>query len=154
MYAGIQSASLSRFEKKEQYFIHSYSQVKMGASVAAPPFLWLDFSTPLVVVTSQLLYVLSCSKSGLPNPEDWKKTENEFLQAAGLQKPKDLYEHARSISVHRKGDTLSILPLLNHGRKGFTGADSGYIEVSINESPLTISLAVQEALDKSQICYR
>lgn len=145
-----QQASISRFNKIGKYFIHSFSKIKMGGSIATEPYIWLDVSTPLGEVVKQLLYALTFSKSGLPNPTNWEASSKDFLKSAGLKKSRDLFENVISVGVIRKQNTIIFTPLINMGNKGFVNVPNGKIEISEDKELHEIALALEEALNKSE----
>jgi hypothetical protein len=121
----------------------------MGLGIASEPFIWLDESTPLQEIVKGLVYALSETKTGLPNPSDWKESAKEFLKNIGLKKQSDLYKDSVHVSVLRKNGVWFFTPMKKEGR-GFVNVSKEKIQVPEKASIEEISRALEEALNKCE----
>lgn len=86
----IKGAAIYNLKKKGKFLIHNVSRLQMGAGIAAEPFIWLDGNTPLNEVAKQIMYALSKTKTGLPNPTDWKESAKKVFEKHRVKKTKRL----------------------------------------------------------------
>jgi hypothetical protein len=142
----IQQASFYKLIKLNKILIHSLSRIQMGGSIGSEPFIWLDGDTSLKEVVKQIIYALSMSKAGLPNPTDWKVSAKEFLKNIGLKKQSDLYKDCIHIDITIRESKMSFTPMKNLGSKGFVNVSKEKIEISENASIEEIVKALEEAL--------
>lgn len=146
----VERAAIYKFRKKNFFLIHGVSNLQMGIGTAAEPFIWIEESVPLSTITEKLVFALSQTKYGLPNPISWDESEKEFLEKAGLKTRRDLYSNSIHVSVFKKDGVLCFTPMRNQGSKGFVNISKERITVLATESLEIISLSLQEALDKCE----
>jgi hypothetical protein len=147
----MKSASLFKFKKKNRYLIHGLSNIKMGASIASEPFIWIDGAEGIEKVIKQLLIALNNNKVGLPNPASWEALSKEFIKSIGLKSMNELHDEVISLGVMEKDGKMIFTPLKNLGsRKGFINVSKDKIEVNLNAGEQEITKALNEALDRCE----
>lgn len=149
MKSSSKSATLYRFNKKNQYLIHSLSTIEMGASIASEPYIWIDETTGLESIVEKILVALKNNKFGLPNPSSWEASAKEFFKSAGLKSNKELHDNVICVEILQLNDKLFFTPMVNLGaRKGFMNVSKEKIEVEINKGMVEIASALELALSK------
>lgn len=149
--SSIGQASIYKFIKEKKFLIHSLSKVKMGASIASAPYIWLEEDAPPKVFVDALLYALSEAKEGLPNPENWASFSKDFIAAIGLKKQSDLYKQSISINVLKKEDVIIFTPTSNNRSKGFVNiVPVVKIEVGTNQSVEEIASSLKIAFESCE----
>lgn len=146
----MQQAAIYKLIHKNKFLVHNISKVQMGAGVASEPFVWLEGNAPLTEIVEQLMYVLSKTKTGLPNPTDWKESAKIFLNNIGLKKQSDLYKDSIHVSVLKKDGTLYFTPMKNLGSKGFVNVSEDKVEIAENADKEEIAKALDKALSKCE----
>lgn len=146
----IGQASIIKFNKKGKILIHSLSRTDLG-SVATEPFIWLEITAPVEEITKQTLQALNSSKSGLKAPKDWDMQLKDFLKKIGLTKEDELYDGVIYVEALKKDQMITFTPMINMGkRKGVVNVPKLQFKIEANKSTDEISVALQNALDKSE----
>lgn len=147
----IELASVSKYNTKGKLFIHSYSRIQMGGSIASEPFIWLESSsTPVQEIAKNLIVALKSTKENVPRPTDWEKSANDFLKAAGLKKNKDLYNDALNVGVVRKDGVITFTPMINMGSKGFENVPNAEFKIPDDASMEKIGETLELAFRKCE----
>jgi hypothetical protein len=146
----IERVALYKLKKKGKYLIHAISRVQMGAGIASEPFVWVDELTPLHEIVKEINYALKQTKTGLPNPTDWKEFENFFLKNIGLKKQSDLYKDSIHVIIVKRDGVIFFTPTKNQGSRGFINVSKENIEISENADIEEVSKALEEALYKCE----
>lgn len=144
-------ASIYKFIKEKKILIHSLSKIKMGASIASEPYIWLDENSSSNKVVDQLLYALGKTKNDLPNPENWASFSKEFIAAVGLKKQSDLYKQCINVTVVKENGVISFIPMVNKGNKGFENViPPEKVEINADENVEEIRTALEKAFEKCE----
>jgi hypothetical protein len=146
----IGSASIKKFTNTGNYLICCESRIKMGVSIVTEPIIRLEASTPIDEVMNQLLYAMSCSKSDLPNPTDWKTLNKDYLKLIGIKQNSDLYKNVIDVSVFIKDDVITFTPMINNGAKGFVNVPNAQIKISAQSNIKELSNALEAAFNKCE----
>lgn len=143
-------ASVYKFKKTGKIFIHSLSQIQMGASIGTEPYIWLNKEASQDEVIGGLIVALSQTKKGLPNPKDWSSFTKDFIAAIGLKKESDLYKGSVNVGVVHKDGIISFTPMINNGSKGFVNVPQARIQLPDTASIEELSTALETAFNKCE----
>lgn len=147
----MERASIYLFTDKNQYLIHSISTLSMGGGIASPPYIWLDVNSTDEELIQKLIYILNCSKTGLPRPADWNASNKEYLQSIGLKKNKDLYTNSLLVEIFKKDDLIEFSSMVNMGRKGFLFKGPEFnITLPASSSAEELAEALKKAFSKCE----
>jgi len=143
----IGQAIIYKNKKNRNLIIHCISHTN-GLGIATEPIIKLDASSPIEEIAKQVIYVMSCSKSNLQSPTDWKAHLQEFLKLVGVKKHSDLYKNAISVGALTMNETIKFTPMVNKGSGGFVNVPNGQIVLPAKSSLEEISKALQEAFNR------
>lgn len=143
----MKGAAIYKFEKKKKYLIHGDARVKMGASVAAEPFIWLDIASAAPEIVQALRDTWSREHGVLPNPVSWDAQEKEFFSKTGLKSHRELYNKSKYVFASLDKGLIRFRPTNNLGSQGFALIKSQSIEVDENAEPDKIGSALNQAFE-------
>ncbi len=147
----MRTADIYFFEKKNKYLIHGLSKIKMGASIASEPFIWIDANTGIEKVIQQILAVLETNQILLPNPVNWESHSKDFLKKIGLRSIKDLHNNVKNIGILEKDGKIFFTPMKNLGSKlGYVNVDEKVFDVEKNASISEIASVLLNSLAKCE----
>ena len=146
----IGQASVLKFTKTGIYIIHCVSKTKMGIGIISEPVVKCDTTISIDEIVRQILYVTSCSKSDLPNPQSWSSVNKEYLNLLGLKRNNEIYRNVLNVGISYIDDTITFTPMVNNGPKGFVNVVNGQISLPIDTPIEKLSQALIDAFNKCE----